>query len=83
MSYTGYSEGTFSEQINNFRGKVNNLERQLIQLNETLISRDREIKHLKALLEKHIDLINSQLESSQEPSTVALAQASKVSKQKK
>ena len=48
MTYTGYSEGTFSEQINNFRGKVNNLERQLIQLNETLISRDREIKHLKA-----------------------------------
>ena len=53
MSYTGYTEGTFSSQIGNYKTQVMSLERQLILLNEKLSQRDQEIKHLRSLLQKY------------------------------
>jgi len=53
MSYTGYTEGTFSSQIGNYKTQVMSLERQLILLNEKLSQKDQEIKHLRSLLQKY------------------------------
>jgi len=55
MSYTGYSEGTFSAQINDFRNKVAEQERHILRLNAVLIAQDKEIKDLKILLATSVD----------------------------
>ena len=59
MSYTGYTEGTFSAQINDSRVKVQSLEQQVAQLTETLFMRDHEIKSLQNLLQKYINNTNT------------------------
>ena len=59
MSYTGYTEGTFSAQINDSRVKVQSLEQQVAQLTETLFMRDHEINALQKLLQKYINNTNT------------------------
>lgn len=59
MSYTGYTEGTFSAQINNFRNRVLFLEQQVATLSESLSMKEIEIKNLQTLLQKYIDVINT------------------------
>lgn len=60
MSYTGYTEGTFSAQINNFRNRNASLEQQITQLTEALQARDNEIRYLHNLLQQQNTLLQKQ-----------------------
>lgn len=53
MSYTGYTEGTFSSQIGNYKNRVMSLEKQVITLTENISLRDEKIKQLQILLQKY------------------------------
>ena len=59
MQYSGYSEGTFSSQINDFRIKNNSLENQVIELQRILQIKENTIIHLQNLLRDRDNLESS------------------------
>jgi len=81
MSYTGYTEGTFSSQIGNYKSRVMSLEKQVITLTENITMRDETIKQLQILLQKYENNVNAN--EQQDCSVVAEDSVSTKTKQNK